>query len=97
VEHADERGLLDEEVVDEELPADVDRNDGRRRSEIRRRRQMRWERTADGRPGICERDPVVQYRACRDGRVRLWRAEGQSECGGGRGLEERAALDAARP
>jgi hypothetical protein len=64
-----QRGVRDEEVIDEELSTDVDRNHGRRRREIGRRhrlavniRDTRW-------PGRWQADAVVKHLAVRGRRL----------------------------
>ena len=60
VEDALERRLFDQEVVDEQLPADVDRHDIRTIDEVRRPYRRRLEAAALGRPRCRQADAVVQ-------------------------------------
>ena len=58
---ARERRLGDEEVVDEELAAHVDRNHGGRIDEVVRRHWIGRKRRRVGRPGRRKHDPVVEH------------------------------------
>src|SRR5262245_16685704 len=82
VERPPQRCLLDEEVIDEELAADVDGNDRGRRGQISRRDWLiRWLAVLR-RPGGGEADAVVKpsFSGCFTG-TRL-AGEGNSHAGG---------------
>jgi len=94
MEGADERGGFNQEVVDEELPADVNRNDFRRIDQVRRRDWARGESMTIGRPRVREPNAVVE-RGRRRQRLYLWRPDGGAERARRGGSDKRAAIDAA--
>ena len=74
-----QRRLIDQEIVDEQLPADIDRNHRRRIGEIRGRDRMRVGVLEARRPRRAEDDAVVERGAARRLCVNApaeWREEG---------------------
>jgi hypothetical protein len=67
VVRAGQRGLLDEEVIDEELPADVDGDDAGRRGEVRRFDRLAGHVGEARRPRRRQADAVVEQLALRGG------------------------------
>src|SRR6185295_4121232 len=61
-------GMLDEKIIDEKLPADIDRNDGWRRFQIRWFDRLSWQLGDARRPDGRELDAVVKrFARCRFG------------------------------
>src|SRR5262249_43855324 len=95
VEGAPERCLLDQEIIDQELPADVDWNDSGCRLEVGRQHRVAGDLADPGRPGGWQTDAVVQRFAC--GRTGgLGGEQGASQAGPG-GAAEFSAVHGESP
>ncbi len=80
MERADERRLLDQEVVHEQLSAEIDRNDCGRIDKVRRRHRQVGQAAAARRPRVGQADAVVQRRGRRRPSLRgeQWRPRSDS-------------------
>ncbi len=81
------RRLVDQEVVHEQLSADVDRHDRGRVTEIRGNQRVVVRVLEPGRPGRAERDAVVQN---------LWRRRGGRDLAGAERQQDGARHGAAK-